>query len=88
MAKEIDLCEVFLIEKVCTDWEIVIQDFFQKFKKGIDLSSISEEKGRINEDGTLTIFTSIQGVEVSMNVLEGQWLYGEIVDLESLRHAH
>ena len=88
MVREVDLCEVFLTEEVYTAWQIVIQDFFRKSKKGIDLSSISEEKGRINEDGTLTIFTSIQGVEVSMNVLEGQWLYGEIVDLESLRHAH
>ena len=78
MAKEIGLDEVMLSTSAVTAWHEmaarVAPALQQIGKMRRETLSIPDERVRVNDDGTLTIFVNVPGaINVSMDVPAGQW---------------
>jgi pyruvate formate-lyase activating enzyme-like uncharacterized protein len=80
MAREIDLDEVMLSQDAAVAWHemagrvaVALQHIA---KMGKEIPQIPDERARVNDNGTLTIFVNIPGViDVSMEVPGGHWSY-------------
>lgn len=84
--KVIDLATVLISPAVYRAWlEVVSNAVPRLLAAGIDPRQLPDEQGRIEDDGSLTIFVVLpNGGEVSMPVPKGQWAVGIRV-IESLR---
>lgn len=80
MAKEIDLDEIMLSQAAAAAWYEMagrVATALQHIGKmrGKTLS-IPDERARVNDDGTLTIFVNIPGIiDVSMDVPAENWAH-------------
>lgn len=80
MAREVNLDEILLSEDATIAWRemagrvaVALQHIGKMRSKTL---SIPDERARVNDDGTLTIFVNIPDViDVSMPVPVGHWGY-------------
>ncbi len=77
--KEINLDEIMLSQNVVAAWhEMAVRAtlFILYTKRKKREVFIPDERARINDDGSLTIFVNIPGViEISMRVPPDEWTY-------------
>lgn len=73
----IDLDDVLLSPVVFDAWHEFARRIAEQLKLlGVsDPSQIPDEQGRVNDDGTLTIFVTLPNGEVSMVVPKEHWAY-------------
>lgn len=75
MAREIDLDNVLLSPATVVAW----QELAARTATGLqsfEVRNIPDERARVNDDGTLTIFVNVPNtIEMSMNVPAEQWAY-------------
>ncbi|MBI3952722.1 MAG: hypothetical protein HY336_02075 [Candidatus Doudnabacteria bacterium] len=74
MAREIDLDEVMLSIETVRGWLAKVRES-GPLLKGLDPEEIPDERCRVNDDGSLTIFVVLPGGEVSMDVSRSHWTY-------------
>ncbi len=77
MNNVIDLDDVLLSRDVFSAWNEFAQRIAMQLQSLsiTDPSQIPDEQGRINTDGSLTIFVTLPNGEVSMIVPKGHWTY-------------
>ena len=78
MAQEIDLDLIGLSVPAVEAWHAMAERVAVALAqmRRVGDSSIPDERARVNDDGTLTIFVSIPGVmDISMDVPADQWQY-------------
>jgi hypothetical protein len=80
MAKEIDLVEVNISPAVFEEWQKAASRIAQALKlleeAGREIPPIPDERARVEDDGTLTIYVSVPGViDLSMPVPREHWVY-------------
>lgn len=82
MATEIDLDLVVLTPAAFAAWQETAQRWAMAFgemaarSRAIDPHSIPDERARINDNGTLTIFVNVSGVmSVEMDLPASQWAH-------------
>lgn len=77
MAPEIDLDDIMLTPAVVAAYSELAKRIAIALQERInDASSIPDERVRMNDDGTLTIFVNIpEVIDVSMDVPADQWAY-------------
>lgn len=80
MAKDIDLDQVYFAPQVRAAWLALADQAGHTLallkEAGVDIPAIPDERGRIEDDGSLTIYVSVPNViDVSMSVPPGQWQY-------------
>jgi hypothetical protein len=85
MAREIDLTLVSLSPQVFTAWQEMASRvavvLAQMEEAGTEIPPIPDERARLNDDGTLTIFVGVPGIlKVEMEVLADQWAYSDNLD--------
>lgn len=77
MGTIIDLEDVMISPRAHSAW----QEFARRVAAQLrllgvtDPSQVPDEQGRINPDGTLTVFVTLPNGEVSMEVPKEQWAY-------------
>jgi len=81
MAKIINLDAIMLSPAAVAAWQKVAQRLAPALReiseKRGDALDIPDEQGRVNDDGSLTIFVEIPGVDmnISLEVPASQWAY-------------
>lgn len=77
MSNVIDLDDVMLSREVFDVWnEFAKRTATQLQSLGVtDPSQVPDEQGRVNADGSLTIFVALPNGEVSMTVPKEHWAY-------------
>ncbi|MBI2356068.1 MAG: hypothetical protein HYV13_02595 [Candidatus Doudnabacteria bacterium] len=75
MAREVDLDELLLSPRAVFGWLAKVRESAVALE-GVNPQLIPDERARINDDGTLTIFVEIPGIiTISMEVPRGDWAY-------------
>lgn len=77
MAQIIDLDQVNISSAVYQAWQALAKHFAEiAVLLGIPPDKIPDEQGRIENDGSLTIFVELPNIgEVSLRVPPGQWAW-------------
>ena len=76
MAKEISLDQVSLSSSAVIAWKTICWRAARGLVTGVDPTQISDERVRLEDDGTLTIFVTLpSGGEVAMGVPVGHWAW-------------
>ena len=76
LAKEVSLDDIVLSPRVVDEWLAKAADAVRELEGRVTIASIPDERARVNDDGTLTIFVEIPDIlTISMEVPVGQWTY-------------